>query len=563
MTLFDTIDSDMTDSDMTDSDSPNLLHTLFPDSDDIDEKMDPGLLRINQMFSHLNFNEISKYYDLQLYNDCFPREDNEMLSVYHFNIRGAHHNKTNLETIIHSLKQPDIIALTETWFSDSDHQNFILDGYQVFNVVRNTLHGGSSILVKSNIDVQLKEEFSLINAEIEICTVSVKISDTCYNISSIYRPHTKSNNVKEFRKEISKILKDKFFSKSKSILIGDFNINLLQHQEHQETNNFLNTMQELSYLPAITRPTRFPEGAQVGSPSLLDHLFINFSPPSISGILHYKISDHLPIFINILTPKQKQLDKKIQFRLFNQENKGQFTRRLCYVEWENLLIHDDVDQNFNIFFEKFKELYNISFPIKTKTLTSKRLSNPWLTSGLLTSIKQKNKLFKNLRIGLTSEDRYNTYRNKLNSLIRLSKKNYYLNIFKNFKNSTKKIWKTINSLTKSNTNSPKNISIISENKLLCNPDEVADAFNSFFTNIASKLDSDLPPAQNDPLQYLTGDYPHSMAVPPINLNDVINVIKTLKSKPCKIDDFSVEVIKNNSHLIAQPLANLFNQSIAI
>ena len=74
------------------------------------------------------------------------------------------------------------------------------------------------------------------------------------------------------------------------VLIGDLNINLLQHNEHPETNNFLNMIQEYNYLPVITRPTRFAEGAQSGTPSLLDHIYLNFSPPSLSGILHYKIT---------------------------------------------------------------------------------------------------------------------------------------------------------------------------------------------------------------------------------------------------------------------------------
>ena len=156
----------MTDSDYNDDDF-NLYDSIFPDNDDIDSKMDPCLTRINQMFNHLNFNEISKYYDLKLYNECFSTESQDMLSIYHFNIRGAHSNKTNLETILHCLNhQPDVIALTETWFDESDHRDFVLDGYQTFNVIRETPHGGSSILIKSNIDCQLNNEFSFVNSEI-------------------------------------------------------------------------------------------------------------------------------------------------------------------------------------------------------------------------------------------------------------------------------------------------------------------------------------------------------------------------------------------------------------
>ena len=131
---------------MTDSNDLSLFNTIFPDNDDIDDKMDPGLTRINQMFAHLNFDEISKYYDLQLYNDCFTDKNREILSIFHFNIRGAHYNKTDLETLLHCMKQqPDIIALTETWFNETDDRNFVLDGYKMFNEIRDKPRGLSLI----------------------------------------------------------------------------------------------------------------------------------------------------------------------------------------------------------------------------------------------------------------------------------------------------------------------------------------------------------------------------------------------------------------------------------
>ena len=161
---------------MADADSPNLYETLFPDSDDIDGRMDPGLLAVNNMFSHLNFTDISKYYDIQLYNNCFSNQNTGMLSIFHLNIRGAHSNKTNLETLIHILRhQPDVIALTETWFNDTDKENFLLENYQAFHAVRDSPHGGSSIFIKKTIDCELNTEFTLINSEIEIPEVTAFI----------------------------------------------------------------------------------------------------------------------------------------------------------------------------------------------------------------------------------------------------------------------------------------------------------------------------------------------------------------------------------------------------
>ena len=42
---------------------------------------------------------------------------------------------------------------------------------------------------------------------------------------------------------------------------------------------------------------------------------------------------------------------------------------------------------------------------------------------------------------------------------------------------------------------------------------------------------------------------------------MLAAIKTLKNKKCNIHDFSPQIIKSNSHLLAPPIAQLFNQSI--
>lgn len=90
---------------------------------------------------------------------------------------------------------------------------------------------------------------------------------------------------------------------------------MLQHTSHLPTNTFLNAMQTLSYFPHISRPTRFPECTQLGQPSLLDHIWTNFTPASLSGILHYYVSDHLPVFINISNQSVPNTNHEISFRI--------------------------------------------------------------------------------------------------------------------------------------------------------------------------------------------------------------------------------------------------------
>ena len=79
-----------------------------------------------------------------------------------------------------------------------------------------------------------------------------------------------------------------------------------------------------------------------------------------------------------------------------------------------------------------------------KTLSNrkaKQVSKPWITSGIRAAIKVKNKLY-----AFGDEVRYKQYRNKIYSLIRLSKRKYYDTFFENNMANIKKTRQGINEL---------------------------------------------------------------------------------------------------------------------
>ena len=544
------------------SSNSNLYEMLFPDHDDDDANTeDVGLLRINEIFN-VPFTDICKFFELESYNNSFSTDDDSSLNIMHFNIRNLVTNKTELEECISLLKRkPDIIALSETWLDRFNKTSINFQGYTCYNVVRTKPHGGVSILIRENIESSLIEKYSYVNSEIEICTVSVKIKAENYIVSSIYRPRFKHDKINEFRKSLEPILNDKIFRNSKVILAGDFNINLLEHQSHIDTNDYLAFMQNCNYLPVITRPTRYPEGQQRAQPSLLDHIYINFTPPSISGILKFSITDHLPTFLTFILPSSKITSQTIKFRVFKEENRRKFTRELSHIMWEDILTSPNIDTNFDSFMEHFQRLYNSNFPIVTKSLSSKRLSHPWITPSVIKAIKNKNDALNNFKMGVTSWDEYKIIRNRTNSIIKTSKSNYYINLSNNFKSSTQKLWQNLNALNKSPPSTSKTPNILHNNSLLTKPVPIADVFNNFFANIGSTLESKLPPPQNDPIDYLHGNFPNSMQVPEVTLEDVMKVIKSLKNKKCNLDDFAPCIIKENVHLLSLPISILFNQSV--
>ena len=73
-------------------------------------------------------------------------------------------------------------------------------------------------------------------------------------------------------------------------LLGDFNRNLLNYNDHQPTNDFLDSLASNSFIPYILHLTRITSHSK----TLTDNIFSNFiSPELISGNITATISDHL------------------------------------------------------------------------------------------------------------------------------------------------------------------------------------------------------------------------------------------------------------------------------
>ena len=124
----------------------------------------------------------------------------------------------------------------------------------------------------------------------------------------------------------------------------------------------------------------------------------------------------------------------------------------------------------------------------------KRQSKPWITNGLLTSIKRKDKLFhlcvktknENIRLGIHTE--YKKLRNKLNELIELSKKNYYGKYFTEHSNNIKKNWigiKEIVNIKPKDNNAASCIEI--GNQVITDNIDICNKFNNYFSTVADNI----------------------------------------------------------------------------
>ena len=178
------------------------------------------------------------------------------------------------------------------------------------------------------------------------------------------------------------------------ILAGDYNINLLNHETHAETGQFLNNIYAWSYLPVIIRRIRFTET----SATLIDNIITNIPNESaLTGILIAEISDHLPIlYISKSSMPDNVNNSNVKFRrLIDNAKIDNFCDFLSQADWSKLYPIEDVNLCYDQFLCKFSGIYNKSFPIeKVKIKIHHNIQKPWITHGIIVSINNKDWLYK-------------------------------------------------------------------------------------------------------------------------------------------------------------------------
>ena len=110
-----------------------------------------------------------------------------------------------------------------------------------------------------------------------------------------------------------------------------------------------------------------------------------------------------------------------------------------------------------------------------------------------------------------NEGIYKKYKNKLNHLVKLAKKNYYEKQFVNYKNNSRMTWKTINEiLNRRNEKSTLPDKFIEKvcNKALKNPTVIANNFNIYLVNVGPELARQIRIEHNEKSfdRYLSASY---------------------------------------------------------
>ena len=272
---------------------------------------------------------------------------------------------------------------------------------------------------------------------------------------------------------------------NKAIYIcGYFNIDLLKNNIHTSTKKILDMMYSLGMYPLISNPTRVTSM----SATLIDNIFTNEMKYQVnSGVLISDISDHLPVFAICYYDYLIRGSRSHQFkRILNNDAVEKLKIDLNQQTWQNVLDQSEVNLAYNIFIRDFQCLLNKHCPLKCIAVSAKTDTKPWSTNGLKKACRKKTRIYKIFlsQRTLASEIRYKTYKNRLTTILRASKKAHYCKLLEEQRYNITETWNILinvmgNNLQKSNYPGH----FVSEGKRVGDKNEIAKLVNNFFTNI--------------------------------------------------------------------------------
>ena len=120
-----------------------------------------------------------------------------------------------------------------------------------------------------------------------------------------------------------------------------------------------------------------------------------------------------------------------------------------------IIVNEDqgTDQSYTNFYRKLEDILDLMAPYRKLTQKEIKLQTmPWITRGILVSMKVRDKLYKQIKLQKQEAERdilsyrYKRYRNIIINLLRLRKKDYYSSFFEEHQGNVRKTWEGIRTL---------------------------------------------------------------------------------------------------------------------
>ena len=515
-----------------------------------------------------------KYFNIDDF--CSSNFDSkDSFSVFHMNVASLTAHFDELTAMLSLLNFDfSILGLTETRINKNNSVSvpIAIEGYSYEHTPTESSCGGALLYISNKLNYKPRNDL-LIYKPSHLESVFVEIifpRKSNLIVGCIYRHPCMS--IYEFHNIIAPLLQQISKEQKTVILLGDFNIDLIKCSTDIRTSEFFNLISSYNLLPYITLPTRITNRSQ----TLIDNIFSNStSSRIISGNLTSTVSDHLPQFFIYPDFNKTFIPRKhnIYRRNTNNYNKALFFSDFKNTDWNNIINinNKDIDYSFNSFFHNFNKLLDKHIPLKKVSNKSfKRRFKPWITIGILTSLRKRSDLHRRYLRAKDYErkqllyNHFKMYRNMIVTLIRKSKQNHFSRYFSDNIKHLRNTWKGIKTIIQLKNNSDSLPTCLFDNgSSITDPSQIANVFNSYFSTIGETLQSKIHSSYLNFTKYLKNPNIHSFFISPTDSTEVYNLIASMKNgKAYGPNSIPTVVLKHFNSEISVVLADLFNLSFS-
>lgn len=512
--------------------------------------------------THQKFEEVRtncKYFTVPCLADNFA--SSKEFRIIHINARSILSDDKFEEfklILYRSGVQWDIVCVSETWLCELSEQFRSIDGYTCFFDSRSNQSGGGVAIYVCNSKIKRTSVFPKLMKSTQSLFISVSLSNNMsFIIGQVYKPPSLDSNL--FIDDLAQCL-ETLSAKNKSIFVcGDFNFDLFNISENNNVHHFFNTFASFGFWPMVSKATR----AQGNALSLIDNIYSNnLSIVQGSGILLEDTTDHFPVFVSLKVNVVKNKESHHTLSRFDYNRIPELTDFLLHKldNFENILDPDIASNTLINAYALGIEQFSVRYKPNRKTSALK----PWVTPAILDCINRRSKLFLLKQRYPTQENiqRYTTYRNILNSVIKEAKKMYIQGQLESCKSDSKKMWEIL--LTHSrgmcSNKLPEYFVDIDKNKtVLSDKSIIANKFNHFFSSVGKQLQEKIQHTDNDPLEFINNaNIVETNDIDLITAAELTDVIKSMKNVGGGVDGINAKIFKATYESILHKLTYFIN-----
>ena len=421
-------------------------------------------------------------------------------NTYFYNIDG---NKSNFDSFASEIacfnEKFSVIGLVETNVNSDQKELYKLDGYISFysdKILDKSTGTGVAVYIHESLNATYNSEASVTLPHIETVFVEIKQgsnSNDKINVGIVYRPP--NTKITDFINEAKNLFQK--ISKTRTYLLGDFNINLFESESISEISKFEDLFMSEGFFPTISLTTHHRSVSHEGT--CIDNIFTNsIEDIDASGVVSGNDTGHMPIFsqssINFsgsAATKQKQT----QHYSYSKKNTDKLLE-LLQQNYNTLIGIDPEGPNFSLFFDTFTNCIDKACKLLIpKSTIRNAINNPWITDSIIDAIENKDLLYRdwkktcNLRCPNGDKllyEKFSNYRRCLKHIIKTIKAKFYDQKISDASGDPKKTWEVINQVRGKSKKSIKPQFVI-DDKLVTTRRIIATEFNKYFVSIATKL----------------------------------------------------------------------------